>query len=143
LLIHIQAEIGGRRNALANPERSKAIIQLSNTDIQCLVKSIILYPGKNNQNKLEEIFKGKLIDAEVTEIYYKLKDTTGINSGIFSYNEITYLRQPTKKLLSTLADAIHRIDGIKIKPQSNDIVDAKSIVSISNKHHSNNLIKFQ
>jgi hypothetical protein len=37
------------------------------------------------------------------------------------------LRQPTKRLLALLADAFHRIYEIEIKPQGNDIVDAKSI----------------
>jgi hypothetical protein len=103
LLIHIPAGAGGRRNAIVDPERSKAMMHLSNTDTQCLVKSIILYLGKNNKNKLGDIFKNKLTDAEVAEINYKRKDKTGINNGIFTDNEITYLRQPTKRLLPVIS----------------------------------------
>jgi hypothetical protein len=55
LLIHIPA--GGRRNAIVDPERSKAMMHSSITDTQCLVKSIILYLAKNNTNKLGDIFK--------------------------------------------------------------------------------------
>jgi hypothetical protein len=57
LLIHIPAGAGGRRNAIVDPERSKAMMHLSNTDTQCLVKSIILYLSKNNKNKLGEYSK--------------------------------------------------------------------------------------
>jgi hypothetical protein len=103
------------------------MMHLSNTDTQCLVKSIIIYLGKNNKNKLGDIFKNKLTDAEVAEINYKRKDKTGFNNGIFTDNEITYLRQPTKNLWPLLADAFHRIYDIERKPQGNDIVDAKSI----------------
>jgi hypothetical protein len=91
LLIHIPTRAGGRRNAITDPERSKAMMHLSNTDTQCLVKSIIIYLGRNNKNKLGDILKNKLTDAEVAEINCKRNDKTLKQALITEYLQTTKL----------------------------------------------------
>ena len=128
-LMAIQIPSGGKRpNKIIDTSNSRCIIQIKNKDTLCMVKSIIVAMSVNNIPKLQDIFKGKLTEDEIKLINYRRNIKTEIQDGIISPNEVQYLRyDDTKKLLSVLANAFHRIYKIPIKATGNDFADLHDI----------------
>ena len=85
--------------------------------------------ARNHLEIFKLLFKNQLNPNEISQINYKRqqKNYTNINKGEFSENELTYLRQPDKSLLTTLAYAFHRIYNIPIKPEGNNLMDLNNI----------------
>jgi hypothetical protein len=124
LAIEIPKGSGKRVNKIIDVSNSRCIITVKNDDTTCLVKAIIVGLSVDNIDKLQEIFKGKLNQQEINMINKSRQSKTQINEGIFSKNEIIYLRQnDTRKLLSVLSFAFHRIYKIDIKEHGNDLQD--------------------
>jgi hypothetical protein len=67
-----------------------------------------------------------LTDAEIAENNVMHKEKPSINNGVIT-DEITYLRQPDKRLLPILARAFHRIYELEIKEDGNSIADVRDI----------------
>jgi len=78
----------------------------------------------NNKEKFQTIFQNKLTEEELKEINHRRQNKTQINQGILSDNEKTYLVKGLK-MQAVLAQALHRLCKILIKPQGNDFQDAK------------------
>ena len=119
----------GRPNAITNLDDKRSITQIKNKDKLCLVRAILVGLSYN-ENFLGTIFKNKLTMEEINEINEKRRQVnrTEINNGIFTKNEIKYLKQGgEKKLQTVLAEAFHRIYYIPERDKGNDFSDIKLI----------------
>ena len=133
-LTAIEIPQGGKRpNAIINLDNKRCIIQISNNDQLCLVRSILVGLSFNKE-KLQDVFKGNLTAAEIKRINRGRKGNgTQINDGIFTDLEITYLRQGgIKKLQTVLSEAFHRIYSIDMKIEGNDFEDIANIEKLLN-----------
>ena len=133
-LLQIDMPNGGtltHRNEIIKADKSRCITQIVNEDTLCLTRAILVCLKSYNQAKLEEIFKDNLMKDEINGINYKRQKTryTQINEGIFSANELKYFKQPRSTLLTTLANAFHRIYEIPIREYGNNLQDAHDIAS--------------
>ena len=129
-LLKIYVPIGaGRNNKIVNISESKSIIEIPNDDTTCCVRAILVCLAYTNLEKLQLIFKNQLTDAEINLINYRRQKNnyTNIHNGEFSRNEITYLRQSDKTLLTNLAYAFHRIYNVPPKPEGNNLMDLNDI----------------
>ena len=97
---------------------------MGNDDTICLARAIVVGLAANHRNTLQAIFTNKLTDEEVKDINKGRQTKTQINEGILSDNEKKYLTDG-RKLQTVLAEALHRICNVPIKPQGNDFQDAK------------------
>ena len=133
-LTAVEIPQGGKKpNSIINLDNKRSIIQISNNDKLCLVRSILV--GLSfHMDQLIKTFKGKLNDDEIKKINRGRKgDATKINEGSFTEMEVTYLKQGGKKKLQTvLAEAFHRIYNITLKDEGNDFSDIKTIEEILN-----------
>ena len=129
-LLQVELPVGAKKpNKIVNAETTKSIVSIVNTDTMCCVRSIIVCLSRTNLDVLQNIFKGKLTQDEIKNINYRRqeKNYTKINEGIFSANEVVYLRKQEKSLLTILAKAFHRIYEIAIRPTGNDVSDINEI----------------
>ena len=78
----------------------------------------------NYRDILQTIFRNKLTNDEVKEINKGRQTKTKINEGILSDNEKENLTKG-KKLQTVLATTLPRMCKITIKPEGNDVQDAK------------------
>ena len=118
----------GRPNRIIDTEHSRCILRIKNKDSLCLVKSIIAGLSITNIDKLQEVFEGKLTEEEITKLNYGKKIKSKINDGIFSTNELKYIKDNDKKsLLTILANVFHRIYEIPIRESGNNIEDVRII----------------
>jgi hypothetical protein len=78
---------------------------------------------------LQLIFKDQLSENDIKQINSgrQKKNYTNIHKGVFTKNEVTYLRQPNSTLLTNLASAAHRFLDIPIKSSGNDLMDVNEI----------------
>jgi len=114
----------GRVNTIITVDSKRSIIQVKNYDTICLARAIVVGLAVNNKEKFQTIFQNKLTEEELKEIKYRRQNKTQINQGILSDNEKQYLKEG-RKIQDVLAQALHRICDISIKPKGNDFQDAK------------------
>src|SRR5271170_1812653 len=126
--IDLPSGAGGRANRIIDTANSRCILRIKNNDSLCLVKSIIAGLSITNIDKLREVFKDNLSKEEIDKLNFGKKIKSKINDGIFSTNELTYIKQNDKKsLLTILANAFHRIYEIPIRESGNNIEDVRII----------------
>lgn len=124
LTVTIPKGEGRRVNAIINAHSKRSIIQVKNYDSMCLARSIAVAMSKSYKEKLQNILRGKMTGAEIAEINFKRQQNTRVNEGIISGNEVTNLIQG-RKIQTVLAQALHRICKIPVKPEGNDFQDVK------------------
>ena len=123
IAIELPTASGKRVNAIITSSK-RSIIQIRNIDTICLARSVVTGLAVQNQEKLLDIFKNNLTNAEVAEINKGRHIKSQINRGVLLDNEKTYLIQG-RKLQTVLAEALHRICNIPVKRQGNDLQDVK------------------
>ena len=111
----------GRVNAIISLDDKRSIIQIKNNDSLCFARAVLVSLSYSI-DILQNCFKQKLSLKEIDAINFRRsKDKTTINDGLFSLNEIKYLRQGGEKRLQTiLAQAFHRIYSLPITDEGND-----------------------
>ena len=119
----------GRVNKLITPQGKKSIISITNVDSMCLARAIVVALAVNNKDKFLQIFMNKLTNEQLKEInkgrqLKKEGNGTQINDGKLSGNEIKYIKDG-QKLQDILANALHSLCDVVIKPLGNDFADAK------------------
>ena len=120
-------EGAGRPNSIITLDNKSSITRINNNDSLCFMRALLVSLSYNKA-KLEETFKGKLTEAEIRQINCRKKEQTRINEGIFSVNEVKYIRQGGKKKLQTiLSQACHRIYNVPIRDAGNDFSDIKFV----------------
>jgi hypothetical protein len=122
--IQVPAAAGRRVNAIIDVSSKRSIIQVRNYDSICLARSIVVALAKKHKEKLQEILKQKLEDNEIEAINFKKQHQSQINDGILIDSEIKDIAMG-RKLQTVLAQVLHRICKIPIKPTGNDFQDAK------------------
>jgi len=96
--------------------------------IHCVVLNVSVCLAYNHIETLQSVFRYNLTE-DIEKINYRRqkKNYTNLNNGEFSKNELEYLRQENKSLLTNLAIAFHRIVNVPIKQSGNDLIDINSI----------------
>ena len=105
--------------------KNKKSISKTINDEYMLCRSI-LAAISFNQELLSNTFKNKLMSTDLKEINKKrCNNPTKINEGIYTQNEIKYIRDSSRKLQKILAMVLYRI--CNIKENSEDIVNLQKI----------------
>jgi len=124
-LLAIELPTGdGRVNTIITVDSKRSLIQVKNYGTICLARAIVVGLAVNSKEKFQTIFQNKLTEEELKEINYRRQNKTQLNQGILSDNEKQYLKEG-RKIQDVLAQALHRICDISIKPKGNDFQDAK------------------
>jgi len=129
-LLKIYVLTGGTKsNKIVSKSETRSIVQIRNDDTMCCVRSINVCLAYTHIETLQSVFRYNLTEEDIKKINYKRqkKNYTNINNGEFSENELDYLRQEDKSLLTNLAIAFHRIFNFPIKQSGNDLIDINNI----------------
>jgi len=115
-LLAIELPTGaGRVNTIITADSKRSIIQVRNYDTICLARAIVVGLAVKNKEKFQTVFQNKLTE-ELKDINYRRQNKTQNNQGILSDNEKTYLVKGLK-MQTVLAEALHRLCKISIKPE--------------------------
>ena len=114
----------GRVNTIITAGSKRSITQVKNVYTICLARAIVVGLAVNNKEKFQTLLGNKLTEEELNNINLRRHNKAQNNQGILSDNEEEDITKG-RKLQTVLAQALHRMSNIPMKPQENDFQDAK------------------